>query len=59
MLFLLEGQLQNSLTFSPQIDVKSSVREMLTFPMKVVAVTYLKRTENKCANAFRGNIIGA
>lgn len=40
MLFLLEGQLQNLLTFSAQPDVKHYVREKLTFLLDWCRVTF-------------------
>lgn len=40
MLFLPEGQLQNLLTFSGQIDVKHYVREKLTFLMGWCCVVF-------------------
>lgn len=54
MLFLLEGQLQNLLTFSGQIDVKHYVREKLTFLMGWCCVIFkLSDKEIKHTKEFR------
>lgn len=54
MLFLLEGQLQNLLTFSGQIDVKHYVREKLTFLVGWCCVIFkLSDIEIKHTKVFR------
>ena len=46
MLFLLEGQPQNLLTFSGQIDVKHYVREKLTFLMLLCHIQIVRQRKS-------------